>query len=153
MSLDSLTPVIGVAADHAAHEARLAVIQALMDRGFQVRDFGAHEPVAMDYPDSIVPCARALSHGEVHLAVVLCGSGIGASICANKLKGVRCALCLEVESARLSRLHNDSNCLALAGRMRSVEENLRILATWLDTSFEGGRHTRRLEKLHGLTGC
>lgn len=153
MSASESRGVIGVAADHAAFDARLAVIQHLIDRGWQVRDFGAHEPQPMDYPDTVVPCAQALSRGEMSRAVVLCGSGIGASIAANKVQGVRCALCLEEEMGRLCRRHNDANCLALSGRLRTREQNLAILDAWLDTDFEGGRHARRLEKLQGLTGC
>jgi ribose 5-phosphate isomerase B len=146
------TGVIGVAADHGAFEARLAVIQHLAGRGWQVRDFGAFEPDPMDYPDTVVPCARALSRGELARAVVLCGSGIGASITANKVAGVRCALCLDETMGQLARRHNNADCLALSGRLRTIEQNLAILDAWLDTEFEGGRHQARLDKLHGLTG-
>lgn len=145
--------VIGVAADHAAFEARLAVIRHLLGLGWQVRDFGCLEPDPMDYPDTVVPCARALARGELDRAIVLCGSGIGASISANKVAGVRCALCLDEEMGRLSRRHNDARCLALSGRLRSIEQNLAIVDAWLDTDFEGGRHQARLDKLHGMTGC
>ncbi len=144
---------IGVACDHAGLELKFAVIQALRERGFAVRDFGCHSAESMDYPDTVYPCASALSEGELQRAVVICGSGIGASITANKAKGVRCALCLEPEMGRLSREHNNANCLALAARMRDAALQLEILAAWLDEPFGGGRHEARVQKIHELSGC
>jgi len=145
--------VIGVAGDHAAVETRQAVIALLKERGLQVRDFGTHDRESCDYPDFVIPCAEALARGELDRAVVFCGSGIGASICANKVRGVRAALCLEAEQAALCRKHNDANCLALAGRLRSIEQNLEYVRIWLEAEFEGGRHERRIGKLHERTGC
>ncbi len=146
-------PVIGVASDHAGVDLRHAVIQHLKDKGWTVRDFGCQGQESMDYPDTVIPCAQALGRGEVERAVVICGSGIGASISANKVAGVRCALCLSEEMGRLGRQHNDANCLGLAARLNSEEANLVTLEAWLQTPFEGGRHTRRIEKLHRLSGC
>lgn len=145
--------MIGVASDHAAWELKGRVVEALQAAGWQVRDFGAHGPEPCDYPDTILPCAEALAAGELELAVVMCGSGIGASIAANKVRGVRAALCLEPEQAELARRHNDANCLALAGRQRGADFNLDLLRRWLDAEFEGGRHARRVAKIHERTGC
>ena len=145
--------VIGLAADHAAFELKRELAAWLKERGWTVRDFGAHSSEAVDYPDLVVPCARALAAGELQLAVVACGSGIGASICANKVAGVRAALCLEPDQARLSRQHNDANCLALSGRLRSAAQNLALLEAWLGAAFEGGRHAERVRKIHESTQC
>jgi ribose 5-phosphate isomerase B len=145
--------VIGIASDHAAFDLKLAVLIWLKDQGFEVRDFGTHSTASFDYPETIVPCAQALSRGECTRAIVMCGSGIGASICANKVKSVRAALCLEAEQAKLSRQHNDANCLVLSGRLRSIEINLDFVRIWFQEEFEGGRHQRRIDLLHEQTGC
>ncbi|MFA7332569.1 MAG: RpiB/LacA/LacB family sugar-phosphate isomerase [Candidatus Delongbacteria bacterium] len=145
--------VIGLAADHAAWDLKRALAARLHALGWTVRDFGTHGPAACDYPDVVVPCAQALARGELDLAVVACGSGIGASISANKVQGVRAALCLEPEQARLSRRHNDARCLVLAARLRDEEQNLALLEAWLAEDFEGGRHERRIRLLHELTQC
>lgn len=144
---------IGLASDHAAWELKSALAERLHELGWSLRDFGAHGPESCDYPDFVVPCAQALARGELDLAVVACGSGIGASICANKVEGVRAALCLEPEQARLARRHNDARCLALSARLRDVEWNLGLLEAFLEESFEGGRHERRVRRLHELTQC
>jgi len=146
-------PLIGLASDHAAHALKASLCAFFKQRGFQVRDFGPHTDEACDYPAFVVPCARALAAGELDLAVVACGSGVGASISANKVAGVRAALCLEVEQGALCRQHNDARCLVLAARLRSTEHNLAIVEAWLDASFEGGRHQRRIDLLHQMTGC
>lgn len=144
---------IGLAADHAAWDLKNALAERLSGLGWLVRDFGTHSTEACDYPDVVVPCAQALARGELDLAVVACGSGVGASISANKVRGVRAALCLEEEQARLSRRHNNAQCLVLSSRLRSVEQNLLMLEAWLAESFEGGRHERRIQRLHDLTQC
>jgi ribose 5-phosphate isomerase B len=145
--------VIGLATDHAAFELKRALSARLRESGWTVRDFGAHSADPVDYPDLVVPCARALAAGELDLAVVACGSGIGASISANKVAGVRAALCLEPEQARLARRHNDARCLVLAARLRTPEQNLELLEAWLGATFEGGRHEARVRKIHELTHC
>jgi ribose 5-phosphate isomerase B len=145
--------VIGLAADHAAFELKGALAARLKGLGWTVRDFGTHGPEACDYPAFVVPCARALAAGELELAVAACGSGVGASISANKVKGVRAALCLEPEQAALARQHNDARCLVLSARLRSTEQNLALLEAWLGAAFEGGRHEGRIRLIHELTGC
>lgn len=146
-------PTVGLASDHAAHALKVRLCAWFKERGWQVRDFGPHTAEPSDYPAHVVPCAIALAAGEVELAVVACGSGVGASISANKVKGVRAALCLEVEQGALCRQHNDARCLVLAARLRSEEQNLAIVDAWLQARFEGGRHQRRIDLLHELTGC
>ena len=148
MAVELKGRTIGLATDHAAWELKLALAAWFRERGCVVRDFGCHGPESCDYPVAIYPCVRALARGECDLAVVACGSGIGASIVANKVPGVRAALCLEEEQGSLSRQHNNANCLVLSARLRSEEQNLRILQHWLEAEFEGGRHTRRVELIH-----
>ncbi len=148
MAVELKGRVIGLATDHAAWEFKLRLAAWFKEQGAIVRDFGCHGPDSCDYPQVIFPCVRALAKGEFELAVVACGSGIGASIVANKVPGVRAALCLEVEQGSLSRQHNNANCLVLAARLRSEEQNLHILQHWLEAEFEGGRHARRVEQIH-----
>ena len=141
---------IAVASDHAGYAMKQQIIVYLRDHGLQVQDFGPFGEEAMDYPDTIYPCATAVGRGEFKRGVVLCGSGIGAAIVANKADGVRAAMVLLPEHALLSRQHNNANILALSGRHVTVEKNLELLATWLVTDFEGGRHQQRVDKITAL---
>jgi ribose 5-phosphate isomerase B len=141
---------IAVASDHAGYAMKQQVIVSLKKRGFQVQDFGPFDEESMDYPDTIYPCAEAVGRGEFERGVVLCGSGIGASMVANKAPGVRAALVILPEHAALSRQHNNANILALSGRHCSVEQNLESLETWLTTDYEGGRHQQRIDKITAL---
>jgi ribose 5-phosphate isomerase B len=126
------------------------VITWLHKSGWSVQDFGVFSEESVDYPDVIYPCAEAVGRGDFKRGIVICGSGIGASIVANKAPGVRAALVLLEEHARLSRMHNDANILALSGRHRTAQENLVFLRIWLTTEFEGGRHQRRVDKIGKL---
>ena len=126
------------------------IITYLHEAGYGVQDFGTFSEDSVDYPDTIYPCAQAVGRGDFTRGIVICGSGIGASLVANKAPGVRAALVLLPEHAFLSRRHNDANILALSGRHRSVEANLGFLQTWLSTPFAGGRHQRRVEKITRL---
>ncbi len=141
---------IPIASDHAGYAMKQRLIACLRERGFQVQDFGAFSDESVDYPDTIYPCAEAVGRGDFRRGIVLCGSGIGAAIVANKAPGVRAALVMLPEHAGLSRQHNDANVLALSGRHTSVERNLEYLTTWLETEFEGGRHSRRIDKITAL---
>lgn len=139
---------ISLACDHGALEHKEAVKSFLITEGYDVVDFGINTEESVDYPDVIYPAAKAVRDKEVDLGIVLCGSGIGASITANKVKGVRCALVTSVEVAELTREHNDSNVLALAGRTTDLDTNLAITKKWLDTAFtHDPRHERRIHKL------
>ncbi|HYE94148.1 MAG TPA: ribose 5-phosphate isomerase B, partial [Terriglobales bacterium] len=124
--------------------------QWLVANGHTVMDAGTHTPDSVDYPDFAAAVARAVTSGEASGGVLVCGTGIGMAIAANKVPGIRAAVCHDEETARLSRQHNDLNVLALAGRACSREQAIRIVAAWLGTAFEGGRHERRLAKVAEL---
>ncbi|OQX88113.1 ribose 5-phosphate isomerase B [candidate division KSB1 bacterium 4484_87] len=144
--------IVAVASDHAGFELKNKIKEHLEKIGLTVEDFGTFKSESVDYPDYGVLAARAVSQQRVDVAIVVCGSGIGMSIVANKVKGVRAALCLTQEMAELSRRHNDANVLALPGRLIDHDEALKIVDVWLKTSFDGGRHLRRISKIHQLTG-
>ncbi len=139
---------IVLACDHGAFALKEKVKSWLTEAGYEVRDFGCHSTESVDYPDFALPAAEALARGEADKGVFLCTTGIGVSICANKVKGVRCALCADTMSARMTREHNDTNALAMGAGV--VGENLakEILFTWLSTPFSGAaRHQRRIDKI------
>lgn len=139
--------------DHAAIEQRQALLARLRELGCEVLDFGAATADSVDYPDFAAPAMRALQSGEVDGAVLVCGSGIGMSMVANRYRGVRCALATDLFAAEMSRRHNNANCLALRSRNQPPDLNLKILETWLTTPFDGGRHQRRIEKLDSIPGA
>ncbi len=116
-------------------------------QGHTVKDFGTHSTEPCDYPDFIRPVAEAVAAGEFERGIVLGGSGNGEAIVANKVRGIRCAVCWDMVSARLSREHNNANVLSLGERMMSEQDALSIVELWLKTGFEGGRHQRRIEKI------
>jgi ribose 5-phosphate isomerase B len=138
---------IALASDHAAFELKEKVKAWLEKKKYEVIDYGTHSTESMDYPDTIVQAARAVSKGQCEKAVVMCGSGIGASIVANKVRGVRAALCMDEYSAEFSRRHNNANVLVLAGRRRTMDDVERYLDIWFDTAYESGRHDRRIAKI------
>jgi len=138
---------VALGADHAGWELKEALKAWLMDAGHQVLDFGTHGPDSVDYPDYALQVAEAVTVGKVERGVLVCGTGIGMTIAANKVPGIRAALCGDVFTARMSREHNDANVLALAGRLTGRETGLEILRAWLDTEFAGGRHARRVDKI------
>jgi len=121
----------------------------LQSLGHQVKDLGTYSAEPVDYPLFIRPVAEAVARGEFERGVVLGGSGNGEAIVANRVKGVRCALCWNEESARLGRQHNNANVISLGQRMMPLETALKIVRIWLDTPFEGGRHQRRIEMIDG----
>lgn len=138
---------IALASDHAGFEYKEAIREWLVACGHQVKDFGTFSNQSVDYPDFIRPAAEAVARGEFERGIVLGGSGNGEAIAANKVRGVRCGLCWNEESARLNRLHNDGNVLSLGQRMMSRDLALRIVEIWLATPFEGGRHLARIQKI------
>jgi len=143
-------PPVYIGADHAGFELKEAVKAALAEQGRDVVDAGTRSAEAADYPDFAARVARNISQGTGGRGILICGSGIGMSITANRFPGVRAALCLDVETARLSRLHNDANILVLAARKTKTDAALKITAAWLETPFEGGRHQRRLDKIREI---
>ncbi len=141
---------IAVASDHAGYKLKEELKMLLREFGHEVRDFGTHSEEPVDYPDFIVLAAEAVSRGECDRAIVLGGSGNGEAIVANKVPGIRCALCHDVTTARLARAHNDANVLAIGQRIVGPAVTRDLVREWLETPFEGGRHERRLEKLAAL---
>lgn len=142
--------VIALGADHAGFALKEDVKAWLGERGYRVLDFGTASPDAVDYPDYAVPVAEAVASGQAAQGVLVCGTGIGMAMAANKVPGVRAAACGDPQTARLSREHNNANVLTLGGRTTAREAAIEILTVWLDTGFAGGRHRRRLEKLAAL---
>jgi ribose 5-phosphate isomerase B len=138
---------IGIGSDHAGFEYKREIIKLLESLGHAVRDFGTESTQPVDYPRFIRPVADAVAASSVERGIVLGGSGNGEAMCANRIRGVRCALCWNLESARLGRAHNDANVLSLGARLIPLELALEIVRVWLDTPFEGGRHVARLKML------
>ena len=138
---------IAVASDHGGYLLKETVKKHLEDRGIEVLDLGTHSEESVDYPVYGKLCGETVANGEADLGVVCCGTGIGISIAANKVKGIRCGLCTSVEMAHLTKQHNNANILALGGRTTAPELALAIVDEWLDTEFEGGRHQRRVDML------
>src|SRR5712691_8646050 len=138
---------IAIGSDHAGFRYKETIKQLLTESGHAVDDFGTDSEEPVDYPLFIRPVAEAVARGETERGVVLGGSGNGEAMAANRVKGVRCALCWNVASARLARQHNDANIISLGQRMISEEEALEIVRVWLETDFEGGRHVRRIQML------
>ena len=139
---------IAIACDHGALELKNKVAAHLADKGYEVMDFGTHTTDSCDYPDYAGAAAKAVAAGECEKGIVLCTTGIGVSITANKVRGIRCALLSDLMSARLTREHNDTNMMALGAGVVGQMLALEIVDTWLDTPFSGvERHARRIEKM------
>ena len=142
---------IGIGSDHAGYRYKEEIKRWLSERGHEVRDFGTNSEISVDYPAFIHPVAVAVANGEVERGIVLGGSGNGEAIVANRVRGIRCALCWNEDSARAGRTHNDANMISLGQRMISLETALEIVRIWLETPFEGGRHVRRNQMIDELT--
>lgn len=138
---------IGIGSDHGGFELKEAVKEYLQGKNIEVVDYGTYNEESVDYPDFGEKVATAVVEKEVDRGIVVCGTGIGISIAANKVKGARCALCSEEYSARMSRKHNDANVLALGGRVIGQELAFSIVDAYLEEDFEGGRHERRVKKI------
>jgi ribose 5-phosphate isomerase B len=138
---------IAIASDHAGFRYKVLVATHLRSVGYEVVDFGTDSEVAVDYPDFIRPAAESVAKGETDLGIVLGGSGNGEAIVANKVRGIRCAVCWNEESARLGKQHNNANVISFGERMVSEEMAICIVDTWLQAEFEGGRHLQRVEKI------
>jgi ribose 5-phosphate isomerase B len=138
---------IAIGSDHAGFRYKEEIKRWLTERGHDVHDVGTHSEDPVDYPLYIRPAAETVVRGECERAIVLGGSGNGEAMAANRLQGIRCALCWNEETARLGRQHNDANALSLGQRMIPLETALEIVRIWLETPFEGGRHLRRIQLL------
>ena len=141
---------ISLGTDHAGFRYKEKVKALLTELGHEVKDFGTFSEESVDYPVFIRPAAEAVARGECDRGIVFGGSGNGEAMVANKVHGVRCALCWNEEVARLSRQHNDANVLSLGQRVIAEDLVLKILRVWLDTPFEGGRHQKRVEQLNAM---
>ncbi len=135
---------IAVASDHAGFQYKESIKALLLKLGHEVRDFGTNSPESTDYPIFIRPAAEAVARGECERGIIFGGSGNGEAIVANKVKGIRCAVCWNLESTRLSRAHNDANIMSMGERMVTLEMALQMVELWLTTPFDGGRHERRI---------
>jgi ribose 5-phosphate isomerase B len=140
--------IIPIGADHAGFILKGQIIQFLESRGYELKDFGCFSEESIDYPDYAHPVAEMVAQNKGMLGILICGSGNGINMTANKHKGIRSALCWSNEIASLARQHNDANILALPARFISVEDALEIVETFLGTAFEGGRHQRRIDKIY-----
>ncbi|HEY9113337.1 MAG TPA: ribose 5-phosphate isomerase B [Bacteroidales bacterium] len=138
---------LALATDHGGFEMKEFIREKLLDAGYVVADFGTNSPESVDYPDMIHPLASAINKGEFERGIILCGSGNGAQMTANKYPNVRAALCWSVEQAKLAREHNNANIISLPGRFVSFELAWEMVQVFLNTPFEGGRHQRRVEKI------
>lgn len=141
---------IAVGSDHAGYALKTQVADALRARGHEITDFGTDSDESVDYPDFAEPPARAVAAGDADRAVIVCGSGVGVAIVANKVNGARAVNAHDVEEAALSRRHNDANVLTLSGRRLAAADAVAIAETFLATEFEGGRHARRVQKIAGV---
>ena len=143
--------MIAIACDHGAFNLKQTVMQHLAARGISCKDFGCFDKSSCDYPDFAAPAARAVASGECEKGIVLCTTGIGVSITANKIKGVRCALLSDLMSARMTREHNDTNMMAIGAGVTGEKLAIEIVDTWLDTPFSNeARHQRRIDKMMAL---
>ena len=139
--------ISAVASDHGGFALKNIIKEHLTERGYKVVDLGTDSQESVDYPVYGKACAEEVAGGRADLGMVFCGTGIGISIAANKVKGIRCGLCTSVEMAELTKKHNNANMLALGGRTTDPELAIKITDAWLDTEFEGGRHKRRTDML------
>ncbi len=141
---------IAIGSDHRGLEVRQVIATAIEEAGHSVIDLGTHSGEPCDYPDIAAAVARAVVRGQADRGVLTCGTGIGVAIAANKIRGIRAAVCHDQRTARLSRNHNNANVLCLSADALSTDEICDIVTVWLSEEFEGGRHSRRVEKIHLL---
>lgn len=142
--------MIAIGSDHGGFELKGYIIEFLKEKGYEVKDFGTYSEDSVDYPDCAKPVCEAVMSGEADKGILICGTGIGISIAANKHKGIRAALCGDVYSAKMTRLHNDANILCMGGRVIGRELAYMITETFLNSEFEGGRHEARIAKIHSI---
>ncbi|QYA32669.1 ribose 5-phosphate isomerase B [Macrococcus psychrotolerans] len=144
---------IAIASDHGGFQYKEKIIELLQSQNIEYVDFGPPDETSVDYPDYAKPVAKNVVNGECDRGILICGTGIGMSIAANKVPGIRCALVHDVFTAQVTREHNNSNILAMGQRVIGEGLMLLIVQTWLDAEFEGGRHQKRIDKLAALESC
>lgn len=143
---------VAIGSDHAGVELRKEIIEMMQEMNIEVKDVGCECGTSVDYPDYAIPVAELVANGEADRGILICGTGIGMSIAANKVKGIRCALVHDLFSAKATRLHNDSNVLAMGERVIGPGLALEIAKVWLTTEYEGGRHGKRVGKITAYEG-
>lgn len=144
--------MIAIGSDHGGFELKREVMKYLEELGLEYKDFGTYSPDSCDYPVYALSVANSVAAGECDRGILICGTGVGISIAANKVHGIRAALCSDCYSAEMTRRHNDANILALGARVLGTGLALKIVEVFLATAFEGGRHTRRVELIHEIEG-
>ncbi len=141
---------IALASDHGGFELKGEIIKHLQTKGYDIMDYGTDTEVSCDYPDYAEKAAAGVTSGECDLGILICGTGQGIMMAANKVKGIRCAVLSDVFSAEMTRLHNDANMIALGGRVVGAGLALKIVDAYLEAEFEGGRHQRRVDKINAI---
>lgn len=141
--------MIALASDHAGFELKESIKKYLVDNNYDITDFGTNSTASVDYPMFARMAAEAVASGRCDKGIICCGTGIGVSIVANKVKGIRCALCTDEFTAEMSRKHNDANVMAIGARVTEEEKALKMVNIWLNTDFEEGRHKRRVDMIEG----
>lgn len=145
---------IAIGSDHGGYHLKQDIIKLIQELGFEVKDFGTHSPDSTDYSDFAFPVATSVAQGEYDRGILICGTGVGMSISANKVKDIRAALVTDLYTAQVTRQHNNSNVLCLGARITGPQIALEIVRLWLTSEFEGGRHQRRLDKISAYeTSC
>ncbi len=141
------TNVIPIASDHGGYKMKEYIKKQLINKGYEIKDFGTFSLDSVDYPDMIHPLAKSINDGEFDLGIILCGSGNGAQMTANKYQNVRAGLCWTLEQAKLIRMHNNANIISIPGRFVDEKLGFEMVSAFLNTKFEGGRHIDRVEKI------
>ncbi|MDY3929055.1 MAG: ribose 5-phosphate isomerase B [Clostridia bacterium] len=142
--------MLAIGSDHGGFELKNHIIKHLEEKGIEYKDFGCYDEKSVDYPDIAQIVCNSINNGECERGILICGTGIGISIAANKIDGIRAAHCHDVYSAQMSKRHNNANVLCMGGRVIGSELAFMIVDNWLDAEFEGGRHAARVEKIHAL---
>lgn len=142
--------MLAIGSDHGGYELKEHIKKYLTEKGIEVKDFGTYSEDSVDYPDCAVPVCRAVLDGVCESGILICGTGIGISIAANKINGIRAALCGDVYSAKMAKEHNNANVICMGGRVVGRELAFMIVDTWLEARHLGGRHAKRVEKIHML---
>lgn len=141
---------IAIGCDHAGVNEKNQIIDFLVKNGYEVENFGTDTADSVDYPDIALPVANAVKDGKVDRGILICGTGVGIGICANKVNGIRCALCGDEAVAKLCRQHNNANMISMGARVIDVEKMKKIVTAFLTTEFEGGRHQKRVDKITNI---
>lgn len=142
--------MIAIGSDHGGYELKNHILKYLEEKGIEFKDYGCYSEESIDYPDIVKVVCEGIKKGEAEKGILICGTGIGVSMAANKIHGIRAALCGDVYSAKMTRLHNDANVLCMGGRVIGRELAMMIVDTFLTEGFEGGRHQNRVDKIHAL---